>query len=241
MTSGNQNPGPGDYDPKDFKSKHNPSWKLAKDEGQSKREIPIEQTPGPGEYSLPDKFDRKEEKKKKTQNKTQDLRKNNSKAIIQPGPGQYEIQTAKSNIAYTMGSRHPSEKTMETSASIGTDQFIKKQISISFGKSKRDALNRYSDVPGPGAYSTPNNLKGNLVKSHNGFGTSSRGRFLSKDQELTPGPGNYEISNSVGKSNAGFSIKSKYKDLNSKLKQLIPGPGQYNTQSDNAIHKKSPS
>lgn len=160
-----------------------------------------------------------------------------------PGPGQYNTPSQKSTVAFTMGSRHNSEKTLTSCPSIGSgsDEFFKKNIGCSFAKSKRDyILTKYIDSPGPGTYTSDAEVA-KFNKAHKGFGLSKRLNDRNREKEVVPGPGNYIIPSSIGKSNAGFSLKSKYEDLEFKRKIKIPGPGDYNTESVVCMHKRAPS
>lgn len=85
-----------------------------------------------------------------------------------------------------MGSRHNSQKSLETRTSIALDQLnpespevapsSKKSFGISFPKSKRNyILGSKDENPGPGSYSNADNLSNSGdVKSQNGFGLAKR-------------------------------------------------------------------
>lgn len=234
------NPSPCDYNPVDFKSKHSPAWNYKPANVEKRKGISREALPGPGSYHGNIEATRKHKPQFSFANSTSQRREGNKSSVL-PGPGQYDGVQKYSSAAFTMGARTGSQKTIETSANIGTDQYIKKNIGCKFPKAKRDYTQLgHSDSPGPGAY-THNNASKNKTTSKNGFGLGERITGLSQNKSKNaPGPGTYSISEAIWKSSNGFSIKSKYDDHDKMRKLLLPGPGTYNTSSEKSLHRKSP-
>ena len=140
-----------------------------------------------------------------------------------------------------MGSRYNSHKSIDVNDSIGTDQYIRKNIGWSFTRSRREYGQHKADItPGPGSYSNVMIKTNNDSKSQTGFGLSKRLEDGSKETIVTPGPGNYDISTKIGHSSSGVTIKHRGEDLEFKYRIKNPGPWDYNTQSIEILHKKSP-
>jgi hypothetical protein len=129
------NPGPGDYSPKNTKYRRNPAWKLGNQNYDKRREMEKQDSPGPGNYESVVGATKKKPpgysfggphiSKADFDTKT-----------YSPGPGQYNTPSFQSKIAFTMGTRTNSYKTLNSSESFSTAEegILKKSIAWSFPK-----------------------------------------------------------------------------------------------------------
>jgi hypothetical protein len=97
-----------------------------------------------------------------------------------------------------------------------------------FGNGKRSSvnLNRSVQMPGPGQYA-PVTMFGNKTQG-NGFGTGKRNSM--KGNKM-PGPGTYQVNDSLYRDNKAASIKGR--PQTSKV-DYRPGPGHYQSRSTHA-------
>jgi len=84
-------------------------------------------SPGPGEYEASVRTVKKNIPKY-VFGKPKDLERSNKNMSFSPGPGQYNAPSLKTDVAFTMGVRNNSQKTLHSSNSfsIGDDTFLKK-------------------------------------------------------------------------------------------------------------------
>lgn len=198
--------------------------------------------PGPGEYeSITSPVKRSHPKF--TFGKPQHERKITDVNAFSPGPGQYNTPSYRTNVAFSMGKRQDSQKSITISNSFTTadDRYLKKNVGCKFGTSKRDyQISKFVEAPGPGSYisdATPHNIK----KNKKGFGLAERQNISSKKSEVLPGPGNYDLPSFLDKKHNRFTMKSKTRDYEMERKSRLPGPGTYVNENMNYTHKKSPS
>ena len=107
-------------------------------------------------------------------------------------------------------------------------------------------MQRCSSVPGPGAYFNEKNHDISFNYNSKLLNTANiiigrEKRFLNKDKDKTPGPGEYEMPGLITKT--GMLYNSKYISIParsflcsrnnkySRKKDISPGPGQYNSFS----------
>ena len=219
-------PGPGAYDPSlNAISKYSaaPTCKMGK---SSREAFGFNEVPGPGTYSAGAIRPHSSAPLIGT-SKRPDLAPNRN-----PGPGTYEVspQTGE-GPQFTMpgkgiqiAAEHspgPGHYNPELNDFTSTERAPTFRI----GKASRSSRPSTATVPGPGTYDT----RGKEAGPRWGFGTESREKLL---KEEAPGPGAYQIPNTLAKTS--YSLTGRKKE---KKKDNFPGPGSYNVTD----RPKSPS
>ena len=219
-------PGPGTYNPStkplsNFEA--TPTYRI----GTSSRDsFKIRTVPGPGTYSV------------------SQIRPHSSAPIVgsskrpalnineNPGPGTYEItQKAVEGPKFTMLGRdfHRTNKKSPGPGHYeieGNDNITKEKApAFVIGTASRTDRPGSGYIPGPGAYDT----RGKEIGPKWRFGTESKNKLF---RERVPGPGSYQIPNTLAKTS--YSITGRKYDKDS---DNFPGPGTYNITA----RPKSPS
>lgn len=228
------NPGPGQYAPK--RSSNGPTWRIGSAQRGNKK---INNTPGPGQYNIPDKIFNGPKYSMATKSGSFDP----SKTSFSPGPGQYNATTKNrpSSVKYSMRAKIY-EKNKEITPGPGNYNLRNgKEFnapSYKFGSEKKGGLENMNTryVPGPGNYEyNADILYGKNPKFS--FGKEVRG---DSKPTATPGPGQYEYKKFIGNEAPKITMSAKYRILDND-KKYMPGPGQYNETNANKYRNKNPS
>jgi hypothetical protein len=143
-----------------------------------------------------------------------------------PGPGQYQSPSTLGRKGGYLGGKAKDKKKAELPGpgaySVRSTLSGKAQA---FGSGKRSSpnINKLLQNPGPGQYTAASDFG---RKTHGaGFGSGQRGA-LTKGQG--PGPGQYDMNESLYKDNKAASIKGR---PNTSKVDNKPGPGHYQSKS----------
>ncbi|CAG9328521.1 unnamed protein product [Blepharisma stoltei] len=199
--------GPGQYELKSLEKA--PSFKF----GTKERASSLENknlVPGPGAYNS-----QAEEPQKASKFGTEPrgslVRKNT------PGPGAYEVNSTNDKKGITISGKLSLETKNQTPGpgSYAINRALENR-SFSVGKSQR-FIRQISTPPGPGTYN------GDIKDKGSSFAFGKDARKIFNDSKRVPGPGQYDLSDGLYKTQ-GVSFKGK-RSLN--LSSEIPGPGSY--------------
>ncbi len=193
-------PGPGNYEVRSEKSLQCPTYKFGTEKKCQIENTTAKHTPGPGNY---------ETRKNIGDNAPRisfgkDMRGDRGRPMT-PGPGTYNMK----NLIGNDGPRiHISSVRPDTATTMkwvpGPGQYEvglnnrPKTPSYRIGTAKRDGF-KTVDVPGPGQYdlNASTSLSSRPKSPHWRMGTSERQPLSTCDK--VPGPGNYNVSSSIGK------------------------------------------
>ena len=225
-------PGPGNYNVRTDKNMIVPSYKFGNEKKDGLNLAQSRYVPGPGNYEYnadainvnAPKFSfgkevRGDNKRPKT-----------------PGPGQYSYKEyiGKEGPKITMSSKLAFDPRLGDNRFVpgpgmynNTQSYIfnhNKAPSYKIGTSKRKGLYNTDGNPGPGQYSTANTNFYRPKTPSWKIGTGLRPDLNPVDKSV-PGPGNYNVSQGLGKG-PKYSIVGKGNTGNNK--NGYPGPGQYN-------------
>lgn len=227
-------PGAGTYSP-GINGRTQPKWKIGTStRGQNKPNG----VPGAGQYTLPYSFPNGPKYSMSSKAGAIDP----TKFSCTPGPGAYQPQIKDGNPKYSMRIR-PKTSTSETTPGPGnyevrTDKSLQVP-SYKFGTEKKDGLDlaQAKYVPGPGHYNQNNYNILNKSQPKFSFGKEQRG---DSRRPMTPGPGNYEYKQYIGKEAPKITMSSKLPKEQSESR-FVPGVGSYNPTNINNYRPKSPS
>jgi hypothetical protein len=200
QTKSDLTPGPGNYEVRSEKSLQVPTYKFGREIKCQIENTTARQTPGPGNY---------ETRKNLGDNAPKisfgkEMRGDRGRPMT-PGPGQYDIKKLIGNDGPKIHISSVRPDTATTQKWVpGPGQYDAnlsnrpKTPSYKIGTSQRDGF-KTTGVPGPGQYelNSSTSLSVRPKSPHWKMGTSERGPLSTC--ERTPGPGNYNISSSVGK------------------------------------------
>lgn len=223
------NPGPGAYQPKDFKAKTMPSWRIGT---ASRDNLHKEMTPGPGAYNSPGKISRSAPKY------PMGMKTSLSMQNITPGPGTYNPNTLRGYDrrppSYTLRGK-PGTSGLDRTPGPGAYDHESRILSRSqpafrIGSAKRDEMARSEMTPGPGTYSTrPQSAYGAFSGPKFPFGTGMRGKDPVQDMAKTlPGPGAYSMTSEFESPGKGTTLVPRRPDSAHTALGRNPGPGAYN-------------
>lgn len=139
--------------------------------------------------------------------------------IVPPGPGSYNPQKTKVDLAYSMGNKVYAIPEFQEKA-LGPGQYdpdfkaVFTERSTKFAKTAR-SFNYDTGVPGPGAYE-PTGDKGISAK----FGVSERDKLV---DNRVPGPGAYPLNRDMPKNGKSLTARRPLPGN----KDIVPGPGAY--------------
>jgi len=145
-----------------------------------------------------------------------------------PGPGNYQIPSAlKTKTGFTILGKHQKRG---TSSDTPGPNVYKQDIaalrktapSFRIGKAERKNMAMgNAEIPGPGTYYEEDQTLGGKGTR---IGTSQRRELHPEGIKKNPGPGEYEINGTIGKSTKySMGIKGGAK----KVTEVLPGPGEY--------------
>lgn len=214
-------PGPGVYKQGNINviRNQNPQWSI---KGKGQGEKYSKDGPGPGQYD--DGFKKHGSPNYSFGNKL-------SKTFYvdgsrQPGPGQYKQPDYLGKLGGYIGGRYQQKQKGDVP---GPGQYSMRSTfnakGNAFGAGKRSSpnLNRSVQMPGPGQYA-PTSMFGNRTHGA-GFGTGKRNEMTGNKM---PGPGTYQVNDSLYRDPKAASIKGRPKT--SKIDSR-PGPGHYQSKS----------
>ena len=157
-----------------------------------------------------------------------------------PGPGQYDV-TGSMNFGHKEG---PGYSVGNASRDfLGLSQTVKQGLNgdifrynvveplgsgspkIGFGKGQRSELSPVKEGPGPTAYFTQEALS----KVRGGVFPVANRKINGKDQELGPGPGEYDVS--ITGLTKGYKIAEPF-GQSKKMTESSPGPGHYDVLTE---------
>lgn len=226
-------PGPGQYAPP-LNKKAYPKWRI----GTAKRgNNTINDNPGPGQYTMPYSFPTGPKYSMSSKAGAFDPAKLNTT----PGPGAYQPQLKDGNPKYTIRMKTSISQKDITPGPGNYDIRTDKSLQVpcyKFGTEKKDGLDltQAKNVPGPGNYEY-NAEAVNKSQPKFSFGKELRGDNRKNE---TPGPGQYQCRQYVGKEGPMISMSQKFGEVQNESK-YVPGPGQYNNSNVNYYRPKSPS
>ena len=219
-------PGPGTYNPSTKTLSKFDSAPTCKIGTSSRDNFNLSKVPGPGTYSAGS------------------IRPHSSAPVIGsskrqpqinneiPGPGTYEIhQKAIEGPKFSMPGRdmHPNYINSPGPGHYEHEQndITTKERAPTFriGSASRTDRPNSAYIPGPGTYDT----RGKEIGPKWGFGTEAKNKFF---KEENPGPGTYQIPNTLAKTSYSITGRKQDKDGDN-----VPGPGSYNLTA----RPKSPS
>ena len=194
------NPGPGNYEVRTDKSLLVPSYKFGNERKCLPENTTNKHTPGPGNYEVRKNLG--DDAPKLSMGKE---KRDNERRPMTPGPGQYQIKQMVGNEGPKIHISSVRPQTSSHSRFVpGPGQYDTtlsnrpKSPSYRIGTAKREG-NKSSGVPGPGQYELNNSLNLSMRPKSPvwSLGTSTRPPLSTS--EMSPGPGNYNIYNTVGK------------------------------------------
>ena len=234
-------PGPGNYNVRTDKSLQAPSYKFGTEKKDGLNLAQSRYVPGPGNYEYnADAINVKNPKfsfGKETRGKDQ--------RPMTPGPGQYSYKQyiGKEGPKITMSAklgfdpRNGDQRYVPGPGMYNNSQSYifnhNKAPAYRIGTAKRKGLYNNDSNPGPGQYAPDANTDFVRPKTPSWkIGTGLRPDLNPVDKSV-PGPGNYNISQGLGKgpkySMVGKGNSGNYKNGN-------PGPGQYSSSMYNKTH-----
>ena len=222
------NPGPQNYSPQKLTIRF-PITKIGRAKRESEKKEPV---PGPGSYNIPSKFPtgfkytmaRRYSSKKK------------SELYSTPGPGSYNTLRKSKSCLYSIGLKHKDFKDL-SSPGPGNYNIRKSKDLIKssyiFGKEKRllsSIVSYRRSIPGPGQY---NKTDLNFYKPKQpSIKIGKYKRFVSSfELSNTPGPGKYNLSNSLillKKVEPSWKIGTAKRRPLIEIDKYVPGPSKYN-------------
>ena len=236
-------PGPGDYNLRTEKDLNKPSYKF----GTEKRidNSLSKDSPGPGRYYFSNintiNYQHPQYSFGKEKRISDDV-------DLSPGPGAYPYKEfigkeLKSVVPFgmryksqVMGNENPGPGQYNLEKS---DCYNKRTYNTKIGKEKRFVMigRVIENTPGPGQYNDDEkfkNIKDGIPSWK--IGTSNRDKATSQ-RDISPGPGDYNISKEIGDNVPQYSIGLEKKNKGSI--EGSPGPADYNNDGIN-LYRKSP-